>query len=552
MTAKIKKIHSKQGPIRVVIYVRVSSKNQDIENSAAAQIAECKAYIQQMGWVLVGIYIDEAKSGRDDNRAQHNLMVHDGTKQDPDFDKVVMWKVDRYARNENYATLTRAMLRKAGIEVIAIKEPIVNGPFARVIEAFLDTMAEIQSDGIGENVKRGTRHLAKQGYFLGAIVPYGYRAKKVQVGDREHQKLEIDPETGWVVRQAFDHVLAGTSVSYIIRDFYAKGIPSPNGLGKWPPATVSRMLHNPVHAGTIVWSSDTEDDDGMVIYPNAHPGIVTTEELEKAGRLLTSRYYKPKEEGQNNNPRELGSPYPFSGIITCICGGKIQPKPAKSGTYAYYTCKDKKDLGRDNRKCINWNSVELEAMVMRKIREDILTDANISQLIDRVKAGTASASVDYAAKLADLDKRLAKIDRRQDLVLDAFEMETITVGKYRERMNALKEDRKQLEQEKAEAEAIMGDDQTILINPQSVRDHATQIRECLETMKPSEWKPIIRTFVKNLTVGPDKCVITYKIPLPDDDPFARRMTSTVDLSEKVLSSVKVAPPPKDLRFLFLR
>ena len=51
-----------------------------------------------MGWILVGIYIDKAKSGRDDKRPQHNLMVHDGTKQDRDFDKVVMWKVDRYAR----------------------------------------------------------------------------------------------------------------------------------------------------------------------------------------------------------------------------------------------------------------------------------------------------------------------------------------------------------------------------------------------------------------------------------------------------------------------
>ena len=183
----------------------------------------------------------------------------------------------------------------------------------------------------------------------------------------------------------------------------------------------------------------------------------------------------------------------------------------------------------------------LEAIVMRKIREDILADANINQLIDRVKAGTASASVDYAAKLADLDNKLAKIDRRRDLALEAFEMETITAEKYRERMNVLKENRERVEQEIAETEAIMADDQTILINPQSVRDHATQLREFLETLEPSEWKPIIRTFVKNVAVGPDKCVITYKIPLPDADPFTRRMTSTVDLSEKVLSSVKVAP-----------
>ena len=90
MTVTVKRIKAIEGPIRVVIYVRVSSRNQDIENSSEAQIAECKAYIEKMGWVLVGIYIDKARSGRDDERPQHSLMVHDGTRPDREFDKVVV------------------------------------------------------------------------------------------------------------------------------------------------------------------------------------------------------------------------------------------------------------------------------------------------------------------------------------------------------------------------------------------------------------------------------------------------------------------------------
>ena len=398
MTAKIKKIHSKQGPVRVVIYVRVSSRNQDIENSADAQIAECTAYIERMGWILVGIYRDEAKSGRDDKRPQHSLMVHDGTKQDRDFDKVVMWKMDRYARNENYATLTKAMLRKAGVEVIAIKDPPVDGPFGRVIEALLDTMAEIQSDGIAENVKRGTRHLARQGYYLGSEAPYGYRIKKVQVGDREHQKLEIDPDTSKVVRSVFDHCLAGKSINFIIRDFYARGILSPNELPKWPGGTISGMLHNAVYNGTIVWSINTDDDDGPVIRPDAHPGIVTKEEHAKVQGLLAARHHKPKEPDEDNNPRELGSAHLLSGIITCLlCGRKVQPHPAKNGEYAYYVCKTRTDLSKSVCDCPLRNSTELEKIVMAKIREDILVDANINHLIDQVRADTTQFSVDYAA-----------------------------------------------------------------------------------------------------------------------------------------------------------
>ena len=178
---------------------------------------------------------------------------------------------------------------------------------------------------------------------------------------------------------------------------------------------------------------------------------------------------------------------------------------------------------------------------MAKIREDILVDTNINQLIDQVRADTTKFSVDYAAHMADLDKRLKQISRRQDQALLAWELDTITQKKYLERMNALKEDRERLEQDKAKAEAIMGEDAMILTDPKSVSDHAAQLREFLETLEPSEWKPIIRTFVRNVSIGYNEGVITYKIPLPDDNPFARRMTSTIDLSGKVLSSVQSAP-----------
>ena len=330
MTVTVKRINAVKGPIRVVIYVRVSSRNQDIENSADAQIAACKAYIEKMGWILVGIYIDKARSGRDDKRTQHSLMVHDGTKQDRGFDKVVVWKMDRYGRDETHATLTKAMLRKAGVEVVSITEPVGEGKFGRLFETLLDILAEIQSDGIAENVKRGTRHLASQGYYLGSEAPYGYRIKKVQVGDREHQKLEINPDTSKVVKSVFENCLAGKSINYTIRDFYARGIPSPNEIPKWSRATISGMLHNLHYAGTIVWSIDTDDDDGPVICPDAHPGIVTKKEFDKVQRLLTARHHKPKEPNEDNNPRELGSEYLLSGIITCqLCGRKVQPHPAK-------------------------------------------------------------------------------------------------------------------------------------------------------------------------------------------------------------------------------
>ena len=103
------------------------------------------------------------------------------------------------------------------------------------------------------------------------------------------------------------------------------------------------MLHNLHYAGIIVWS------------------IVTQEEFDKVQRLLVARRHNPKEPSKGNNPRELGSSYLLSGIISCqLCGGKIQPKPAKSGQYAHYTCRTRSTLTEKECDCPPQNSTDFE------------------------------------------------------------------------------------------------------------------------------------------------------------------------------------------------
>ena len=518
MTVIVEPIKGVEIRIRAVIYVRISSRNQDIENSSSAQIAAGKAFIEKMGgWVLVGIYIDKARSGRDDERPQHSLMVLDGRRPDREFDKVVVWKMDRYARDETHASLTKAMLRKAGVDVVSVTEPAAEGKFGRIYEVILDLMAEIYSEGISENVKRGTRNLAKQGYFLGTHAPYGYKIQKVQVGDKYHQKLEIDPETSKIAREIFDFLLAGKSLSYINRDFHARGILSPKGNPTWPPGTFHRIAHNLHYTGTIVWSAGTEDEEGAVYCPDAHPAIVNKDEFDKIQELLAAKHYKPKESGEDedagNNPREDGGKYLLSGIITCeLCEAKMYPKPGKDGNYGYYCCKTRLDFKEKGCYCPNRNSFDLDKRVMNAVMNEILSDINITHLIDQIRADTDQSNVDYAQLMSDLDKGLAQIGRRQDRALQVFELDTITQEKYLERMIEVKEEEQRLEKEKATAEAIMGDEITILTDLKSVEDYATQVRGFLETVDPSEWKPIIRKFVRNVSVGYEQGIITYKIP----------------------------------------
>ena len=79
-----------------VIYARYSSDNQR-EESIEGQIRECTAYAEKNGITVVKHYIDRALSAKTDNRPDFQQMIKDSEKRL--FDIVLVWKLDRFARN---------------------------------------------------------------------------------------------------------------------------------------------------------------------------------------------------------------------------------------------------------------------------------------------------------------------------------------------------------------------------------------------------------------------------------------------------------------------
>ena len=79
-----------------VIYARYSSDNRR-EESIEGQIRECTAYAEKNDITVVKHYIDRAISAKTDNRPQFQQMITDSERKL--FDMVLVWKLDRFARN---------------------------------------------------------------------------------------------------------------------------------------------------------------------------------------------------------------------------------------------------------------------------------------------------------------------------------------------------------------------------------------------------------------------------------------------------------------------
>ena len=64
--------------IPVALYIRVSSIGQDVENSVDSQLQLLKQWATENGYVIVKIFIDEAKSGRSGNRPNFQELIREG------------------------------------------------------------------------------------------------------------------------------------------------------------------------------------------------------------------------------------------------------------------------------------------------------------------------------------------------------------------------------------------------------------------------------------------------------------------------------------------
>ena len=125
-----------------VIYARYSSDSQR-EESIDGQIRDCKAFAEKQGITILDMYIDRALSAKTDNRPQFQKMIKDSAKQK--FNVIIVWKLDRFARNRYDSARYKNALKKNNVRVVSATENISDGSEGILLESVLEGMAEYYS-----------------------------------------------------------------------------------------------------------------------------------------------------------------------------------------------------------------------------------------------------------------------------------------------------------------------------------------------------------------------------------------------------------------------
>ncbi len=241
---------------RAVGYIRVSTEEQT-EYSPESQKKAIADFAKMRGIVLPvdSFFEDLGISGRSvKNRPAFLKMMALAKERPRAFDLVLVWKFSRFSRSRSDSVVYKQQLRKLGVLVVSVTEPICCDPTSVLMEAMLEAMDEYYSLNLGEEVRRGMREKFARGEIVSGP-PFGYRVK-------DGRFVLFAPEAA-AVRQMHVWRSEGCSYKEIAKRLQADGIRTRRG-GEFHAREVSYILHNPFYWGYQRW-------DGQLVKGNFSP-----------------------------------------------------------------------------------------------------------------------------------------------------------------------------------------------------------------------------------------------------------------------------------------
>ena len=457
-----------------VIYARYSSDNQR-EESIEGQIRECTAYAEKNGITIVKHYIDRAISAKTDNRPEFQQMIKDSDKKL--FDIVLVWKLDRFARNRYDSARYKTQLKKNGVKLMSATEIISEGPEGIILESVLEGYAEYYSADLAEKVVRGQTENILKGRCNGGRGTFGYTL------DSE-RKFHIDPLTSPFVMESFKKYNEGSTMKEIRDWLNEKGIKNPVG-GAFTYNSVEHMLKNRRYIGELKFRD--------VVVPNAIPPIIPLELFEDVQEKIAKNKKAPAR-------RKAEDDYLLTTKLFCgYCGALMFGESGTSRTgevHRYYKCATAKKHKGCKKKTVRkqWLEDLVVNQTMQLVRDDAAMESIIAKVMELQNKENTNIPL-YEKQLRDAESGIQNM-------LNAIQAGILT--------SSTKERLEQLEETKRELEARIAEEKLAKpkVTEEFIRFWLLRFRKLDMSLKDQR-QALVDTFINAIYLYDDKVLITF-------------------------------------------
>lgn len=414
-------------------YIRVSTDKQE-ELSPDAQKRLLLDYAKNNHIMILPehIFIENGISGKKaDKRPQFMQMVGMAKSKEHPFDVILVWKFSRFARNQEESIVYKSLLKKCGVEVVSVSEPLVDGPFGSLIERIIEWMDEYYSIRLSGEVMRGMKEKALRGGYQSAM-PLGYRM------NRETKIPEIYEPEAVIVRKIYDEY-SGNGKSYleIARELNTLGYKTRRG-ANYEERTVKYILQNPFYTGMVRWNRQNhaehtiKDESEWIISRGQHEAIISREAFDLVQEQIVkrSRPYKAHSTGSIKHW--------LSGMVKCSsCGSSLNGSVLSAGGKV------------TSFQCGNYSRGS--CMTSHFIKAEKLEQAVYAAFEQVIKTNEFSYEVRTPQNEADdsllLNRQLEKLDDKEKRIKQAYRDGIDTLEEYKENKQLLADERQRIEEQ---------------------------------------------------------------------------------------------------------
>ena len=514
----------------IAIYVRVSTQRQAQTQTIEQQLERLRAHAQSQGWELQdeNVFRDDGYSGATLNRPGLDRL-RDKVKA-AEVDRVLVTAPDRLARNYVQQMVLLEELEHAGCEIEFLDRPMSHDPHDQLLLQIRGAVAEYERTLIAERMRRGRQTKLRAGVLLPwTRAPYGYRINPDR--PRDPAGVQVDEAEAAMVQEMFAwYAEDQTSLFRLAKRVQTLGLPSPQGMKRWNPATIRGILTNPAYAGQI-YTGRTRTRTARVrrsaTHPIGHPhdshvpapreawipvasipAIVTQAQFDAVQAKLAQN----QSFARRNNKTHT---YLLRALVSCgVCQSSCIARTVHT-RYDYYTCRAKGNpiqTCRDEKCPARYVPAhQLDELVWQDLCDALQHPKSITHALERAHGGHWLPQ-ELQARRQNLRRGRVSLEHQLDRLSEAYLQEVLDLTEYQRRRRELEQKAQALETQEQQLDSHIDRQAELAGLAASVESFCQRVETSLANATFAQKRQLIELLIDRVIVTNDEVEIRYVIP----------------------------------------
>lgn len=389
-----------------------------------------RAKAADLGATIVGEYVERAESAKSNDRPALRQMLA-RIREQRDVDYVIVWKVDRFARNRRDDANMLFEIEISGTRLVSATENIDDTPAGRLMHGMLASFSEYYSRNLAAEVVKGATQKAKRGGTPG-ITPLGYLNVIERLDGRDIRTVAVDQERAPLIRWAFETYASGFySLNDLVALLEARGLRS-RGNRRFTPrplnhASIYSLLTNDYYTGVVTYRQNK--------YPGRHEPLITREMFDQVQAIARAH--------NQSGERDRKHPHYLKGTLHCGgCGRRLtySENSGNGGTYAYFVCPL-----RQRKQCSQgyFRVDRVEEAIEQYYAMVVLPASHRERVRGAIRARLGEMSKTSRRELARCNGVLKGLDEQERKLLHSYYDDRVSAALYDEEQARIKREREQ-------------------------------------------------------------------------------------------------------------